>query len=245
MAIGGYQAEFSVYITGIQAREKAQSFERMARKIIDTSKLEALDFQLYGMPKEDPRNQEEATVQLRVIAQSSDPQRLTAGKFLGPILSNQLQGYPGLTANLDYRTAEPRLICTYFPGLVDRHKVHQQIHSLEDPSRPVPVPDIAVLTPKHLLPKQLSHETACPMRLDDFGPTDRVPLGLAVYARSGDKGSNANVGFFFPERTNMKLKFDWLRSFLTIDTFRCMLALHFLAPSHIERFLPHVALKDA
>ncbi|KAF4996269.1 hypothetical protein FDECE_12513, partial [Fusarium decemcellulare] len=119
MAIGGYQAEFSLYITGLQAKEKAHSFEKMARAMVDVSKLDVLDFQLYGTPKDDPLNQLESTVQLRVLAQSRDPKLLTPGRLLGPMLSNQLQGYPGLTANLDYRTAEPKLFCTYFPGLFD------------------------------------------------------------------------------------------------------------------------------
>lgn len=221
MAVGGYQAEFSVYVTGLHAKEKALSFEKMARRIVDVSKLDVLDFQLYGTPTEDPKNQLEATLQLRVLAQSRDPTRLTPGRFLGPMMSNQLQGYPGLTANLDYRTAEPKLICTYFPGLFDRRNVHQVIHFVEDPSRTIAVPDTATFTPRRLLPKQRSYETANAVPLADFRPTKHVPLGSVVFARSGDKGSNVNVGFFFPAGKGMKLKYDWLRSFLTIETLRC------------------------
>ncbi|KAM5374741.1 hypothetical protein ACJZ2D_006385 [Fusarium nematophilum] len=228
MAIGGYQAEFSVYITGLDAKAKALSFENMARRIVDVSKLNVLDFQLYGTPKENPTNQLEATVQLRVLAQASDPKPLTPGRFLGPMMSNQLQGYPGLTANLDYRTAEPKPICTYFPGLVDRRHVSQVVHFVESPGHTLRVPDAATFTPKDRLPQQRSYETSQAVRLSDFGPTQRVPLGSAVYARSGDKGSNVNVGFFIPESKGMKHKYDWLRSFLTIEELRG--ELHFRTP---------------
>lgn len=221
MALGGYQAEFSLYITGLKAKEKAHSFEEMARRIVDTSKFDVLDFQLYGTPKENPRNQLEATVQLRVFAQSRDAKNLTAGRFLGPMMSNQLQGYPGLTANLDYRTAAPKLITTYFPGLFDRKRIEQVVHFVNHPERTIRVhDDDVIITPRLDLPKQLSAETKDPVPLDRFGPTRRVALGSRVFSRSGDKGANVNVGLFFPAGRDMNQKYDWLRSFLTVQNFR-------------------------
>ncbi|RKL32906.1 Isopenicillin N epimerase component 2 [Fusarium proliferatum] len=225
MALGGYQAEFSLYITGLKTKEKARSFEEMARRIVDTSKFEVLDFQLYGTPKENPRNQLEATVQLRVFAQSRDAKNLTAGRFLGPMMSNQLQGYPGLTANLDYRTAAPKLITTYFPGLFDRKRMEQVVHFVNQPERTIRVhDDDVIITPRLDLPKQLSAETKDPVPLDRFGPTRRVALGSRVFSRSGDKGANVNVGLFFPAGKDMNQKYDWLRSFLTVQNFRAILA---------------------
>jgi hypothetical protein len=47
-----------------------------------------------------------------------------------------------------------------------------------------------------------------------------VPLGRLCGARSGDKGGNANVGFWAPdERT-----YAWLRDELTVERFRQLLA---------------------
>ncbi|KAF5573172.1 DUF1446 domain-containing protein, partial [Fusarium pseudoanthophilum] len=221
MALGGYQAEFSLYITGLKAKEKARSFEVMARRIVDPSKFEVLDFQLYGTPKENPRNQLEATVQLRVFAQSRDAKNLTAGRFLGPMMSNQLQGYPGLTANLDYRTAAPKLITTYFPGLFDRKRIEQVVHFVNQRERTIRVyDDDVIITPRLHLPEQLSAETKDPVPLDRFGPTRRVALGSRVFSRSGDKGANVNVGLFFPAGRDMNQRYDWLRSFLTVQNFR-------------------------
>jgi hypothetical protein len=65
MAQAGYQAEASVYITGLDALAKAESFKLQSLKILDRSLFQTLDFQLYGAPRPNPRTQLEATVQLR------------------------------------------------------------------------------------------------------------------------------------------------------------------------------------
>ncbi len=48
------------------------------------------------------------------------------------------------------------------------------------------------------------------------GPTRRIPLGTLVDARSGDKGSDANVGLWV--RTDEA--FEWLRATLTVERLR-------------------------
>ncbi len=47
--------------------------------------------------------------------------------------------------------------------------------------------------------------------LSDFGATKALRLGDLVLARSGDKGSNLNVGFFVKSAP----QWEWLRSFLS------------------------------
>ena len=83
----------------------------------------------------------------------------------------------------------------------------------------------------------------------DFGPTVRGPLGWLVHARSGDKGSNCNVGFWVRHND----EWEWLRSILTsssieellakeyngkeVDRFELpnMRAVHFLLHDHLDR----------
>ncbi len=50
-------------------------------------------------------------------------------------------------------------------------------------------------------------------------PTRRVPLGLICGARSGDKGGNANVGFWARDPA----AYGWLRDYLTIGRLRALL----------------------
>ena len=45
-------------------------------------------------------------------------------------------------------------------------------------------------------PSQYQTEEALDLESKPFGPTRRLPLGILVHARSGDKGSDANCGFW-------------------------------------------------
>ena len=51
------------------------------------------------------------------------------------------------------------------------------------------------------------------------GPTQRVPIGRLIGARSGDKGGNANLGVFARSAD----AFAWLDSFLTVERFQELL----------------------
>lgn len=240
MAQAGYQAELSVYITGLDAKAKAESFRLQSLKILDQAQYQVLDFQMHGTPKPNPQNQSEATVQLRYVpsrrgsqvrlltfcslfAQAREKTALSPGKFLGPILSNQLQGYPGLQPHLDYRAAAPKPYVTYFPGLMLHSAIQQRVHYLSDASQGssavFDVPANTAITPTDRLPKEQNVVLDTDGSTSDFGPTMIAPLGHAVYSRSGDKGSNVNVGFFFPMGKDMSTKWEWLRTFLTLERF--------------------------
>jgi hypothetical protein len=82
--------------------------------------------------------------------------------------------------------------------------------------------------------------------LDTFGETVDVPLGYVVLGRSGDKASDANVGFFVPDAE----QWDWLRTFFTIDKLKELLGPEEYAGGRIDRFemknvrAVHFLLKD-
>ncbi len=67
MALGGYQAELSVYLTELGVQRKAESFEIMSRRMVHEGKFSKLEFQIYGDIKSDPQTQIEATIQLRYV----------------------------------------------------------------------------------------------------------------------------------------------------------------------------------
>ena len=56
--------------------------------------------------------------------------------------------------------------------------------------------------------------------MDPLGETVKGPLGWIVHARSGDKGSNANVGFWVRHRD----EWEWLRWVLSVQTMKELLA---------------------
>ncbi|KAL2834163.1 DUF1446-domain-containing protein [Aspergillus pseudoustus] len=239
MAQAGYQAEISVYITGLNAVAKARSFHLQSLKMLDQSKFQILDFQLYGTPRENPRTQLEATVQLRVFAQAKDARTIARGSFLGPLLSNQLQGYPGLQPHLDYRTADPKPYVTYYPGLISHHEIRLQVHHLSTglpgTSRVVDVPNNSFTTPSAMLPKEQVVSSTGHLPLESFGPTTITTFGDLVYSRSGDKGANVNVGFFFPMGKDMEMKWEWLRSFLSQERFCELLGGDYKPGTFIDR----------
>lgn len=72
---------------------------------------------------------------------------------------------------------------------------------------------------------------------DKYGPTKTAPLGYRVHARSGDKGSNANVGFWALEDD----EYEWLRSLLSVGSFKKLLADDYKDSYVIERFeMPNI-----
>ncbi|PIB00687.1 hypothetical protein CB0940_01182 [Cercospora beticola] len=238
-AEAGYQAEFSVYVTGLDAREKMESFKRMSLKMINASKFKKLEFQLVGMPSADPKSLNEATATLRVFAQADNPQVLSRGRFLGPLLSNQLQGFPALTPNLDYRTADPKPIVTLYTGLIKREQIRETCHFLQSSGAEQSVLPRHSLqnvpehypTPGAVPPLSDEHYTA----LESFGPTIKAPLRSILYGRSGDKGANVNVGLFVPSSQQTEQTWQWLRSFMTIDRLIALMANDYDPRLRIER----------
>ncbi|KAF4416298.1 duf1446 domain containing protein [Fusarium acutatum] len=80
-------------------------------------------------------------------------------------------------------------------------------------------------------------DTEQPYDLDMYGPTEKVCLGSRVHARSGDKGSNANVGFWVQQND----EYEWLRSFMSVETFKGLLRDEYDPRFVIERFeLPNI-----
>lgn len=180
------------------------------------SKFSTLKFTTNGSCPENPSNQNAATVDLRIFAQSQDEESLSPLKFLKPIVDNIMQAYPGATFHMDTRQAFPREFYEYFvtvmPQSATKHICHlpwkgQQVE-IEPPKDTV-----------DFVYNQPSYETSSPVSMTSLGPTTWAPLGYVVHARSGDKGSDSNVGFFVRHAD----EWDWLRSLLTVSKIRELL----------------------
>jgi len=189
---------------------------------IENGDISVLEFQLYGCIAEDPTSQQEATTQLRVFTQAASAE--TVSKVTRLALSNVLSGFPGMSLNMDLRPATPKPFLDFWPGLIPRSFSSQAVH-FPHSQKTFAVPDSSPVLTLTELPAQPSYEPTKPIPLARFGPTIRAPLGHVVYARSGDKGPNVNVGFFCSGGNDAqeKGKWDWLRSFLTVAEFRSLL----------------------
>ncbi|KAJ5019820.1 hypothetical protein K4K57_009283 [Colletotrichum sp. SAR 10_99] len=253
-AFGGYQAEFHYYIVGLDLEAKAEWTERQIRHSIgDAIKdLSCLKFTLNGYCPENPRNQEVATVDFRIFVQTKrkalvDKFTLDVPGFNRWCMENFLQSCPGATLGNDQRQSEGKLFFEYYVTLLPQSEVK---HRVEMPwagkSIDIPVQkNVRADYPRD----QNSYETSNPVDLDNFGPTTRGPLGWVVGGRSGDKASDANVGFYVRHAD----EWDWLRSVLTTEKIKQLLdgsdkgkkverfeipgirAVHFLLRDHLDR----------
>lgn len=220
-APGGYQAEIHYFLTGLDVAAKAAMLEAQARHNLTPyiKDFTRLTFTLHGSALSNPQNQNEATVDLRIFAQARTAEALSPMKFFRPVGDNIMQTYPGATFHLDLRQAFPKPIYEYYVTLLPQSSITHRAHLWDgrDLEIPAPMPAECKLYPSQQ-PSQPS--TAQPSTLD-FGPTTFGPLGWLVHARSGDKGSNCNVGFFVPHGGE---EWEWLRSLLSVQTIRKLLA---------------------
>lgn len=245
-AKGGYQAEAHWFITGLDVEAKARMMEQQIRHLLKphSHRFSKLEFSLNGSVAENARNQNAATVDFRVFAQAPEAKDLVPAKFLRLCIDPVMQGYPGATFALDMRQGLPKPIYEYYVTLLPQSDVEHKVHLWDGSEFDIPPPDKA-----KTFPAQQPSQPVTTNAVEDFGPTTRGPLGWIVHARSGDKGSNANVGFW----VRNKDEWDWLRSLLSVETIKHLLAdeyrgkkvdrfelpnmyaVHFLLHDHLDR----------
>ncbi|KXS95463.1 hypothetical protein AC578_4718 [Pseudocercospora eumusae] len=246
-AKGGYQAEAHWFLCGLDIAEKARMLEAQIRHELKpySDKFSKLEFTVSGSAPENPSNQNAATVDFRVFVQAPNEKDIIPAKFLRPAIDPIMEGYPGATFHLDLRQGFPKPIHEYYVTLLPQADVDHKVHLWDGRTIDIPPPPHSKL----YCAQQPSEPFASNVNSIDFGPTTRGPLGWIVHARSGDKGSNANVGFWVRHRD----EWEWLRSLLSIETIKRLLAdeykgkkidrfelpnlcgVHFLLHDHLDR----------
>jgi hypothetical protein len=153
-----------------------------------------------------------------------------------------MQHYSGFHSTSDHRTAVPKPYISYYPAIYSQEKLKTSINMLGNGEKKT----ISTTPPPRFedIGKRASYETTSPVDLKSFGPTTQARLGDVVLARSGDKGGNANIGFFVP--TSLPSSYpassplyaetwDWLRSYLTIPRLKTMFGESWSDKFHVER----------
>lgn len=215
-AKGGYQAEAHYFLCGLDIEEKARLLEEQVRASLDESQYHCLKFRINGRCPDNPYTQDAATVDLRIFAQSKDRSALSRENFFRPVTDNIMQSYPGATFAVDARQAEPKPYYEYWVTLVPQSAVK---HVCYIPSKGLEIAIPAPVDTQDFIYDQDSYNTLDPIDVSTLGPTTKAPLGYVVHARSGDKGSDCNVGFFVRNAD----EWDWLRSLLTVEKVRELL----------------------
>ncbi|KAH9211045.1 hypothetical protein DL95DRAFT_427354 [Leptodontidium sp. 2 PMI_412] len=216
-AKAGYQAEIHWSIVGLDVEAKAKMMEVAIKTEFGDermSKFTTLSFTTNGSCPEDPFSQNSATVDFRIFAQAKKEQDLSMEQFTQPTLD-------AITAGI------PRPYYEYWVALYPQSALSHQVH-LATQSISIPTPEITRIYPT----QQLSYDSTDSQSLEDFGKTIRGPMGWIVHSRSGDKGSNANVGFW----VRTQEEFAWLRRLLTISKMKQLLGAEFKEGNKIDRF---------
>jgi hypothetical protein len=238
-AKGGWQAEFHFFLTGLDIKEKAKMIELQTRESMgDYQKhFQTLKFTVTGSVPVNPRNQNEATVDMRIFAQSRNPDVMSAGKHKGVApdapsfakwcIENCLQGYPGGTPAMDLRQAVGKPFFEYWVALFPQDLIKHEVHTFDERILSISPPK----TTKVYARQQDSYDTSSPLPLDTWGETVDAPLGYISHGRSGDKSSDCNVGLFVRHDD----EWDWLRSLLSISKIKELLGEEYQG-GKIDRF---------
>jgi hypothetical protein len=208
----GYRGATWLFPTGLDVEAKIDVLKAQAERARQDHPVEELHFFVCGQPVPDPRNQWQATVAVQVAVAAPDAH--TVSGFLNQFCSYGLGSIPGFYIDMTrmYSLAgQPRI--DYWPGLVRQADLHHQVH----------LPDGRVLDiapPPDTAPFAGQPETAASSTDPaTFGPVRTVPFGQVAYARTGDKGANANLGVW----TRDAAAWPWLAAFLTAERLRELL----------------------
>ena len=204
--VGGYRNQPDLVLTGLDVGAKAE----LALAGLRDAYPHRFTHQLVRLDRPDAPTNEQAASLLRVSVRGEDPSAVGRA-FSGTAVELALASYPGFTLSGQPSDATP--YGAYWPALVDAAEVEQVVVHPDGRREVVPhTPDATPTT------GWLAFSPGSPAPLPD-GPTRRLPLGTLIGARSGDKGGNANVGFW--ARTDAASA--WLDAWLTEDAFRRLL----------------------
>ncbi|KAB5554914.1 hypothetical protein GE09DRAFT_143575 [Coniochaeta sp. 2T2.1] len=236
-ADGGYQAEWHFYLVGLDIEEKCQWMEEQARYAIGEeliSQFSMLKFHVHGTSPANPRNQEIATVDFRIFAQARDAALFDPSLpdgFARKLYETVLQSCPGVSRPNDLRQSTAKPYFEYYPTLIPQSACNHRVHLLFGPNNTNPIP-IPLPPATATYGQQESYNTRNAVPLSHFGETVDAPLGYIALGRSGDKASDANVGFFVPNQE----QWDWLRSFLTVEKIVELLGPEEFSGGRVDRF---------
>jgi hypothetical protein len=204
--VGGHRNRMELVLTGLDIEAKADLALAGLRAALPVAP-QLLEHRLVRLDQPDAPTNEQAAALLRVTAK--DPSADVVGRaFSNAAVELALASYPGFTLTSPPGAATPYGV--YWPALVPADVVeHVVVHA--DGRR-----EVVAHTPAGWPSAATEHP-----QLPDppAGPTARVPLGTVVGARSGDKGGNANVGFWARDDAAAA----WLLGWLDEAAFRALL----------------------
>jgi hypothetical protein len=212
--LGGYRNTMTLVLTGLDIEEKARVAQEAVWARVPEESFDEVHAELIPMF---PQAGGAGTALLRITVMDADKGK--AGRaFSSAVVETGLAGYPGFYGLTPPGDASPYGV--YTPSSVDADAVRAVV--TVDGTR-IEVPHVAASErpvsghePEH----GGEHATPGPdgTASEPAGGPVR-PLGTVAWARSGDKGGNANLGVW----VRTAEQYAWLSAFLTVDRLRELL----------------------
>ncbi|EFX00546.1 duf1446 domain containing protein [Grosmannia clavigera kw1407] len=226
----GFQLEYYMFAAGLDIAEKLSDLRSVLDEVVPNRKdYTVLRVDQYGTPQPNASSQALATCMFRIFAQAEKVETLsTLRQAIG---GYGLGGFCGQHGCMDFRMLTPRPFVSYEPFRVPYSDAEIRV-TMGSRTESVTVPHKT-----QIFGGQVSYDSQDNYARASFGTTVPAPLGSRVHARSGDKGSNANVGFWVLQDD----EYAWLRSFLSIERLKNLLGDDYHESYTIERFeIPHL-----
>ncbi len=206
--LGGYRNTMTLVLTGLEPEAKAAWATDVLFELLGgREQFAQTDVRLLRFDQPDAPTNVQATSHLRITVKDSD-RRKVGRRFSDATMALALGGYAG------FHTTTPPCAESeygvYWPALVPAAFVEQVVVLPDGSERIIPHTPAGTGGSRPLAPQH-----AAAPAFDD-GPTERVPLGRVVGARSGDKGGNANVGLWARDDAG----WDWLCRSMTVQRVR-------------------------
>ncbi|GAA1744712.1 acyclic terpene utilization AtuA family protein [Aeromicrobium alkaliterrae] len=216
-ALGGFRNSVAFQLTGLDIPAKASWIRAQMEASLAADVPDEVIWHLDRTDTFDPATQAQATSILYCHARSSR-QEPVGRSFSDAAVQVALASYPGFYLMAPPSKGEPfgEYRAAYVPQDTVPHVVVLPDGTRLDiapPSETAPfAPDARLDEPRPAAPPA------------DAGETRQVPLGEIAYARSGDKGGNANVGVWIPvDHPQRGAAYAWLAAELTPERVRELL----------------------
>ena len=230
--LGGHRNQMELVLTGLDVEAKAAWVRAQVEAALGDRRPAEMEWSLARTDHPDATTEEAASARLRLVVR--DPSADKVGKALtAPLIELALASYPGFTATTPPMPATPYGV--YRAAYVPQDAVEHVVHHHDGTATVVAPPTVfspvepASVEPASVEPASVELVETTP------GPRRRVPLGMFVHARSGDKGGDANLGLWVSARDDrVAQRATWLLDMVTPDWVRWLLPEAADLPVHVH-----------